>query len=179
LAINDWDFEVVARNVIILLMAFASLNDTPSDSPSYVLAAESLIHVWYSAFIPQDLASSLRNKVGELLHNKSTHTSEVMPAHMIRKTWTFPSESSVCITLREDQWPRIKSFLEVPKGLNFTAAQKVRAAVVMSPERADYRDRWYFKDAYPSMRIAKQKFREDGILLPFGHSRTEFDVPNP
>lgn len=42
----------------------------------------------------------------------------------------------------------------------------------------DYRDRWYYKDVSPFMRIAKL-FREDGLLLPFGHPRIAFDIPNP
>jgi hypothetical protein len=50
--------------------------------------------------------------------------------------------------------------------------------VVVSPERADYRDRWYYKDAYLSMRLAKRKFRIDGLLLLFGHPRTDFNVSN-
>jgi len=73
----------------------------------------------------------------------------------------------------------MEAFLEVPTGLTQKSAQQLRAAVVMAPERADYRDRWYFKDASPSMRLAKQQFRDDGLLLPFGHPRVQFSVPNP
>lgn len=58
-------------------------------------------------------------------------------------------------------------------------AVQIRTAVTLAPERADYRDRWYYKEASPSMRIAKERFREDGLLLPFGHPRAAFDVPNP
>lgn len=50
--------------------------------------------------------------------------------------------------------------------------------MTLAPGRADYRDRWYFKDASPFMRVAKQRFREDGLLLPFGHPRIGFDIPN-
>lgn len=42
------------------------------------------------------------------------------------------------------------------------SAAQIRTAVTLAPERADYRDRWYFKEASPAMRIAKQRFREDG-----------------
>ncbi|KAF1831410.1 hypothetical protein BDW02DRAFT_531923 [Decorospora gaudefroyi] len=179
ITINDWDFDVAARSAIMLLFAFASLDENESEHASYAHAAESLIHLWYSAFIPHSLFCSVQTKVGKLLHDDTTHTVQVVHDQMIKKTWSFPRDKTLCITLRADQWPKLDGFLEIPAGLTEQSAREVRAAVVMSPERADYRDRWYFKDAYPSMRVAKQQFRDDGILLPFGHPRAEFTVPNP
>ena len=177
--VNDWDFDVVARNAIILLLAFSFLDDASSNPASYAIAAESLIHVWYSAFIPPNLLFSLQTKVRNLLRDDSTHTAEVIHDGKVKKTWTFHRDRILGITIRADQWLRMEAFLEVPTGLTRKSAQQLRAAVVMAPERADYRDRWYFKDACPSMRLAKQQFREDGLLLPFGHPRVEFSVPNP
>jgi len=58
-------------------------------------------------------------------------------------------------------------------------AKEIRKATTLAPERADYRDRWYFKETFPFTRVAKQRFQEDGLLLPFGHPRQGFDVPNP
>jgi hypothetical protein len=177
--VNDWEFDVVARNMITIFLVFASLDGLSSDPASYGSAAEALIHVWYSAFITQTLHSSLQNKVGALLRNSCTHTTEVLHDNMVRKTWSFSRDKILSITLRADQWPHIERFLDVPTGLTRESAQKIRAAVVMSSERADYRDRWNYKDAYPSMRLAKRKFRSDGLLLPFSHPGTEFNVPNP
>jgi len=177
--VNDWDFDVAARNAIILLLAFASMDDVSSDPATYAIVAESLIHVWYSAFITQDLLSLLQTKVRNRLHDDSTHTVEVMHDGGVKKTWIFHRDKALSVTLQADQWLRMDAFLEVPAGLTKESAEQLRAAVVMAPERADYRDRWYFKDACPSMRLAKQQFREDGLLLPFGHSRVEFNVPNP
>jgi hypothetical protein len=177
--VNDWEFDVVARNTITLLLIFASLDDISSDPTSYGPVAEALIHVWYSAFITKTLLSSLQDKVGALLRNSCTHSTELMSGGMVKKTWSFPRDKALSITLRADQWPQIENFLEVPTALTREHAKDIRAAVVMSPERADYRDRWYYKDAYPSMRLAKRKFRIDGLLLPFGYPRTDFDVPNP
>ncbi|RYN62674.1 hypothetical protein AA0119_g13108 [Alternaria tenuissima] len=177
--VNDWDFDVVARNAIILLLAFASMDDVSSDPGAYAMVSESLIHMWYSALISQDLLSLLQTKVKNLLQDDSTHTVEVMHGGEIKKTWIFRRDKVLSVTLQADQWLRMDAFLEVPAGLTKESAEQLRAAVVMAPERADYRDRWYFKDACPSMRLAKQQFREDGLLLPFGHSRVEFNVPNP
>lgn len=179
MAVNDWEFDVVARNAVMLLFVFASLNDTSFDHASYDSVAETLIHVWYSAFVPSSLIASLRDRVGSLLHDRCTHTIESAHDDMIRKTWKFSQSRVLAITLPEDRWPLVAEYLEVPAELTEQSAKKIRAAVVMSTERADYRERWYFKDATPSMRLAKQRFRSDGLLLPFGHPRTEFNVPNP
>jgi hypothetical protein len=177
--VNDWEFDVVARNTITLLLIFASLDDISSDPASYGPVAEALIHVWYSTFITQTLLSSLQDKVGALLRNSCTHSTELTSGGMVKKTWSFPRDKALSITLRADHWPQIEKFLEIPTALTREYAKEIRAAVVVSPERADYRDRWYYKDAYPSMRLAKRKFRIDGLLLPFGHPRTDFNVPNP
>lgn len=179
MTVNDWEFDVVARNTITLLLVFASLDDISSDPTSYGSVAEALIHVWYSAFVTQTLLSLLQDKVGALLRNSCTHTTQVTYGGMVKKAWSFPRDKVLFITVRADQWSQMERFLEVPSGLSKQSAQKIRAAVVMSPERADYRDRWYYKDAYPSMRLAKRKFWTDGLLLPFDHPRSEFDVPNP
>ncbi|CAJ2509989.1 Uu.00g058890.m01.CDS01 [Anthostomella pinea] len=58
-------------------------------------------------------------------------------------------------------------------------ARKIQTAVILAPERTDYRDRWYYKDVTPFMRLSKQRFRQDGLLLPFGHPRSGFDLPSP
>jgi hypothetical protein len=176
---NDWEFDVVARNAVMLLFVFASLNDMSSSHASYGSVAEALIHLWYSAFVPSTLVNSLKDQVGSLLQDSLTHTIEATYDGMIRKTWTFSRSRVLAITLPKDRWPLVAEYLEVPAGLTEQSARKIRAAVVTSLERADYRDRWYFKDATPSMRLAKRRFRSDGLMLPFGHPRTRFNVPNP
>jgi hypothetical protein len=162
---NDWEFDVVARNAVILLFVLASLNDMSSSHAPYGSVAEDLIHLWYSAFVLSSLLPSLKDRVGRLLQDSCTHTSEAAHDGMIKKTWTFSRSRVLAITLPKDRWPLVSEYLEVPAGLTEQSARKIRAAVVMSPERADYRDRWYFKDATPSMRLAKRKFRSDGLLV--------------
>ncbi|KAI2101330.1 hypothetical protein LOZ33_001859 [Ophidiomyces ophidiicola] len=48
----------------------------------------------------------------------------------------------------------------------------------MAPSREDYVHRALCMQP-PSWRLPKVKFRTDGILLPFGSPREEFDTPNP
>lgn len=98
---------------------------------------------------------------------------------MLSKTWEFSDGRTLRLVLKQKEWIRLADFLDVPEDLSFEDAAAIRRAVTLAPERFDYRDRWYFKDASPFMRIARQKFREDGILIPFGHPQTAFDKPNP
>ena len=177
ITINDREFEVVARNVILLLFAFVSLEDTsPSSVPDI---AASLIHIWYSAFLPTNLLSSLKAKVQPLIGAVCAQMEIKPPDTLLGKTWTFLEGSTLRLVLQQKEWLRLHQFLDVPNGLTLEKARSIRAATVLAPERLDYRERWYYKDATPSMRLAKQRFREDGLLLPFGHPRTGFDVPNP
>lgn len=179
MTVNDWEFDVIARNAVMLLFIFASLNDMSFGQASHDSVVEALIHIWYSAFISSSLIASLKHRVGSLLHDSRTHTTEITRAGMIRKVWTFSRSKVLAITLPKDKWPLVAEYLEVPDGLTEQSAKEIRTAVVMSQERADYRDRWLFKDATPSMRLAKQKLRSDGLLLPFDHPRIDFNVPNP
>jgi hypothetical protein len=88
--------------------------------------------------------------------------------------WKNASSSS-----KERRVASLPEFLEVPEGMTIEDATQIRSAVTLDSERADYRDRWFFKDASPFMRIAKQRFQEDGLLLPFEHPRIAFNKPNP
>lgn len=176
---NDWEFDVVARNAVMFLFVFASLNDMSSSHASYGMVAEALIHLWYLASVPSIFVTSLKDQVASLLQDSCTHTIEAAYDGMIRKIWTFSRSRVRAITLPKDRWPLVAEYLDVPAELTEQSARKMRAAVVMCPERADYRDRWYFKDAIPSMRLAKRRFRSDGLVLPFSHPRTRFNVPNP
>jgi len=175
ITINDREFQVVARNVILLLYGFTSIDD---EQPTLHIA-EALIHTWYSAFLPASLLSSLRSRVGSLINAVCTGISNKAPESVHKKTWKFRSGSTLRLSLQKQDWLRLERYLQVPKHLDFNEARKIRSVIVLAPERVDYRERWYYKDASPSMRLAKQRFREDGLLLPFGHPRVEFDTPNP
>ncbi|KAF2644956.1 hypothetical protein P280DRAFT_504434 [Massarina eburnea CBS 473.64] len=175
ITINDREFDVVARNTILLLFAFASLDQ---ERPITEIA-ECLIHLWYSAFLPASLVSSLRSRVGPLVSPTYNETAYKAQETIHKKMWKFRSGNTLLVNLQKKEWRRLEQFLHVPEGLGFEEAKKTRSATVMAPERTDYRDRWYYKDATPSMRLAKHRFREDGLLLPFGHPRSEFNSPNP
>jgi hypothetical protein len=170
----------VARNTILLLLAFTIQDSTTIETlntPSSI--AEALIHVWYSAVIPESVLSLLQDRVKPLFTEVCSKFAKEPPTTTLSHTWEFTNGRALRLILKQEDWFRLADFLDVPQGLSFEDAVAVRRAVTSAPERLDYRDRWYFKDASPFMRIAKQKFQEDGILIPFGHPHIAFDTPNP
>lgn len=162
------DFDVVARNVIMLLLTL-SIDDEQE-------ALQTVLHVWYSAFIrPADLRriQALRPLIEDVCNKITKRSSGSLQA----KTFAFGS-STIRIILKKEHWTALLTFLCVPKGLTTGEARRVRLAVTKAPRRLDYRHR-NLALQQPEHRICKERFHEDGILLPFSQSRDDFTVPNP
>jgi hypothetical protein len=68
--------------------------------------------------------------------------------------------------------------MNIPGGLTAERANQVRTDVTLADSRKDYRDR-YLLFQPPARRIANNRFRSDGLLLPFGSQRDDFREPNP
>ncbi|KAL2835295.1 hypothetical protein BDW59DRAFT_177240 [Aspergillus cavernicola] len=177
--LNDREFHVVARNAILLLFSLTALEETTAETPGVFKSAESLLHLWYSASLPSDIVSQLVSRVKPLIADVCGQISPKAAGAMVEKTWFFSQGRSLRLAVKKEDWFRLEALCDVPSDLTRQKAHDIRIAITLAPERRDYRDRWYFKDATPSVRVSKQKFREDGLLLPFGHNRVGFDIPNP
>jgi hypothetical protein len=177
---NDREFDVVARNTILLLLALTAQDSTDTQGTTLPLDfAEALIHVWYSALIPSSILSHLQDRVKPMIADVCSRIANKPPNTILAKTWDLSAGRTLRLVLKKEDWLKLPDFLDIPHDMTLGDAAQIRRTVTLAPERADYRDRWYFKDASPFMRIAKQRFQEDGLLLPFGHPRLAFDVPNP
>lgn len=162
--INDWDFDVAARNAILLLIAFT---EDESD------AVDCILHVWFSAFTSQD-------------HEKVLGRIYLMIKDVYEKVKDKPQETdlkrflfgncSVRLTLKRDQWKDLLSFLE-PAGLSIQQAQQIRTAKIEAPDLRDSSEHKMFAQS-PVQRTYKYLFRKEGILLPLSWPRTEYNVPN-
>lgn len=160
--INDKELDIVARNAILLLTALC-FDPEP--------AAEIMIHLWYSALIPQPLLVELREKVLPLLEDVRNKIHAKPFNGLFSKTWRFGS-CTLQLVLQRDQWRILPSYLHVPEGLSTSKAQQVRIATTMAPERKDYLDRSLCAQL-PEWRVSKMDFRRNGILLPFGSSKKQ------
>ncbi|KAH8681939.1 hypothetical protein BX600DRAFT_429841 [Xylariales sp. PMI_506] len=170
LVINDINYMVVARNIILLFLAL-SLEVEAEE------AAEIMIHVWYSALLPSSMVDKLRHAalrrivdVCEKINDKPSHSLQA-------KTFLF-GKRSLRVVLKKHQWDGLKEYFSIPKGLSQEGAQAIRRRCMLAPERADYLHRALCNQPC-SFRVATVTFREDGILLPHGASRDMFDTPNP
>ncbi|KAI1764418.1 hypothetical protein GGR53DRAFT_322938 [Hypoxylon sp. FL1150] len=177
--INDREPSTTARNAILLLLILSTLDLQEAIQINIEPLVDALIHVWYSAMITGDILSRLQSKVKPLIEEACQLTADRDPDDIVGKRWVFSMGATLCLNLRKAEWAHVLSLLDIPEHLTAESARRIRHATVLAPERADYRDRWYFKDATPSMRIAKERFREDGLVLPFGHPRHGFNIPNP
>ncbi|RYP29499.1 hypothetical protein DL767_006689 [Monosporascus sp. MG133] len=169
IVINDREIDVVARNVILLLIFFVEENPT--------VAAEYVLHVWYSALITAPCSSMLRDKLKPMVEYVCNKIAQKPGSALLGRTWKF-GESSLRLVLTRDNWFSLLSYFDVPQGLAKDAAQHLRQMVVSAPERVDYVERAMCTKS-PSARLGIAKFRSDGILLPFGQPRGAFAIPNP
>ncbi|CAK4027567.1 Hypothetical predicted protein [Lecanosticta acicola] len=167
--VNDLDFDVVARNIIFVLIALTF--DKTTD------AVECMLHVWYSATIRQSDFDILINQVRPLIETVVDKIAGKASNQVLGKTWTFGA-NSCRVELPKCLWDQLLAYFEVPKGLTAEGAYKIRKDVTLARERVDYRDRHMLLQI-PAHRVGMSKFREDGILLPLGNSREKFTVPNP
>ncbi|KAI6080278.1 hypothetical protein F4821DRAFT_273945 [Hypoxylon rubiginosum] len=167
--INDREIDIVARNVIFLLAFFVE-----EDS---ITASEHVLHIWYSALLTEPCSSLLYRKLKPFIEDICIKIAKKPASTLLGKTWRF-GESSLRLVLTRDSWFSLFRYFDVPQGLSRETAQYVRQGVVSAPKRIDYVDRQMCMMS-PSARLGMAKFRQDGILLPFGQPRGAFTTPNP
>lgn len=167
--INDHEPHVVVRNVIMCVLA-ASISDVDQ-------ASECITHVWYSALIRQTDLDLLKAHVLPLVSEVCLKIKDEPLSGLHSETWQA-GKCSLRVAMSKEAWQLLLSCLTVRPGLTLRQAQALRLAIVNDPARQDTYDRTTVKQS-PAHRVSKQKFREDGIILPFGYSREEFVIPNP
>lgn len=168
LAVNDLDLEIVARNLIMLLIAL-KVRDSEQ-------AVQSIIHIWYSASIRPTDAQILTEVICPMIEEVCAKIADRAAGSLQAKTWTF-GKSALRLVLKKESWTDLLSYFRLPPGLTYQQAHDKRVVVTKAEEQDEIaRD---FCVRHPEHRVCKDKYREDGIMLPFGHSREEFTIPNP
>jgi hypothetical protein len=151
----------VARNLLIILIAL----NFPAE-----IASDMILHVWYSAFLTESIVYSLKDTILPIIQSGlASRTSGA--------TWTY-NNTKLSAELDREAWDLLLAYCQGTRRISFEDATSLRKSVALAPSRQDYRDRATFA-LPPSWRVAKAKFRADGILLPFGAPCGDFKVPNP
>lgn len=159
----------MARNAILLLVALV-VDDIDE-------AADCMAHIWYSVLIRESDLNILQKQIRPLIQSICEKVKSERPDSDWGKTWTF-GRRSLRLVLAKSSWDSLLSYLDIPEGLTAERATQIRTAVTLAESRKDYRDRHLLLQK-PPRRIAKSRFWEDGLLLPFGSRRHEFREPNP
>jgi hypothetical protein len=122
----------------------------------------------YSAFIPGKVLSPIQDVIKPLISDVCLKIVCRDITIRLGKTCQFLSGRSLHLVLNGNQWLMLKKMLHITQDLTYEKAGKIRHAVVLAPER------WDFKEPTPFTRIANHRFSEDGSFLPFGHPRVAF-----
>lgn len=167
--INDREMDIVARNAIFLLIFF--IEEDP------FVATEHVLHIWYSALITEACHKLLVDKLQPLVERVYDEVENRSDTSLLGKTWRF-GESSLRLVLTRANWLALASYFDVPMGLTRENAQQIRREVLSDPNRADDADRLMY-NMTPPRRLGTRRFRDDGLLLPFGQPRKPYTIPNP
>ncbi|KAF2704138.1 hypothetical protein K504DRAFT_442126 [Pleomassaria siparia CBS 279.74] len=165
---NDMNFAIVARNAIILLVALKL---------EAHVAVPMIIHLWYSVLLPASMLEVLQDTILPLVDDVCTKIKGKVSGELQSKTFKFGGRS-LRIVLTKGEWDDLRKFFVVPGDITTDKAREIRRKITMAESRVDYVDRALY-GMPPGLRKSKRRFRDDGIVLPYGSSRKDFDTPNP
>jgi hypothetical protein len=166
--INDKDWEVVARNAIMLMVALQCEPD---------IAANAILHLWYSSLVTADTIEILKIHVQPLIDDVLGKITDKPSGSTQSKTWSFGTRK-LNLAITKQHWDDLPNFITGCAGMTANEVRIARQAVCLHPRRKDFVDR-ALHNLLAGWRVPVAKFRGDGILLPFGTSTAEYTLPNP
>ena len=138
-------------------------------------AAELILHIWYSGRLSQSMLAAIEKYVKEPVADVVTKIKGISDVNMQSKKWTYGAVT-MTVCLYKSQWITLLQILEAKHEVQKT--EEERRKVVLAPTRIDYRERELYSLSGPR-RMCSTKFRETGILAPFGSCLDQFDCSNP
>lgn len=128
----------------------------------------------YNAGIIQVIIPQLLEFCGT---ERFVNATEDVPISMTRVT----GKSTLRLTLFKKEWLYVLLVLRPRNSLSTEMAQKHRAEIMLASStlfELDLIELWYLV-TLPPRRLSDRRWRETGILLPYGYSTEGFDVMNP
>lgn len=126
ITMNDLEFDVVARNTILLLLALTIQDSTTAEaSTSLSSNAEALIHVWYSASFPSYVMSQLLDRVKPLITEVCSKITHNPTSTTLGKTWKFSDGRTLRHLLKQKDWLRLADSLDLPENLTVEDAAAI------------------------------------------------------
>lgn len=151
---------ITCRNLVILLV-LGTMDDQE-------LAADVALHFWYSILLPEEYKYHVRAATKRYFDHAAEHKAPQPPISL---------GPHLDVTLPFS--PGVPQTLEHVVGLTMTpqSAKKEYLQMRNRKSKQDYFARMYF-NLKPSHRVAFQKYRETGVLLPFGAGLDKFTETN-
>ena len=164
--LNDKNMGIIARNIVMLLIS--------AQLPP-VEAAELILHIWYSARLTQGMLAAIDKHATQPIADTVAKIKDKDDKVIQSKKWTFGT-AQIIVRMYKPQWKNLLHILEAKHDVNKT--EEERRKIVLAPSRIDYRNRELFN--LPGFaRMCSTKFREAGVLAPFGSALDHFDRSNP
>ena len=138
-------------------------------------AAELILHMWYSARLTQDMLATIDTYVKQPVSDVVDKIKSKPHDIILSKKWTFGA-AEVTVRLYKQQWDNLLRIFA--KRHDVAKTERERQKVVWAPSRVDWRDRALCLLAGAG-RMNERKFRDTGILAPFGSCLDHFEVSNP
>lgn len=171
--IGDADMDMVARNVILLLVAY-----TIEDS---VTATDCMIHLWYSSHLHDGHARLLTDRIRPLV----AEARRLAEAHGTEEATMFTrnfvnEDRGVTVTLSAAEWKILLGYFDfAPEDdVDEPCSVMCRDEIVCNETFVDERDMIMLRSP-AHRRVAHLKFWKDGILQAFAQDTRHFTVPNP
>jgi len=177
LLLNDHQSDVTIRNAIILLLAVACPDDE---------AAEVILHLWYSMALTKPMLVLIKRVIGQFVRGTLSNFSiapdcrEEKGAVNIISSLVKVGKVNLQLHLDRNQWRRLVSIATADE-IDFQSAEASRLSTNVNPTARCHIDSLQLGRRKTPIfrRVADSKFRQTGILLPFGASTGAFNSPNP
>lgn len=164
--INDKFINVVARNVVTLLLT--------AQLPPLV-AAELVVHFWYSARLTHEMLATIDKYVRGPVAEVFAKVDKKSDSALLSKIWTFGG-TGIRVLSYKPQWATLHRIIEAKHDVLQT--EQNRRDVALAASRIDHWERELYTLS-GSRRKCSARFRETGVLLPYGSCLDHFDRSNP
>ncbi|KEY69014.1 hypothetical protein S7711_03317 [Stachybotrys chartarum IBT 7711] len=166
-------------NLARTLLALLILRD-PFADPSFI--AEVLIQVWYSSKLPMDIYQYLCNHPGQLIDRIAKSYQERFSASSpswatdLQRVTLSENSWTVNTSLSCADWCKIRAHLVQAPDLDEAGAALIRALDIQK-----HAEPWQkaVSKMTPARAAGLQKWRSDGLLLPYCHPRVDYRTLNP
>lgn len=162
--INDKNPAVTSRNLVLLLI----LGTLPDEDT----AVDAALHFWYSAFMPAEYHMQMCAALNRFLRHLD---DEPAPG-----PFALGGDSTLSVHGSPTSMPMLYGFFQryiSSSSISMDEAQIEYDRVRSAPSRRDFRDRMY-AGLTKSHRLAFFRYRQHGIVIPFGAMNAHFNYPN-